>query len=452
MFCQLFTASQCKLFSFNPIQNQSRIIFQYRQVSSMVTSSQEDLENLSKQELIERVNKLHACVDTLTATLKSRESSPLDKNARRSREKRAIDFKSWKQRRIALKFLYLGWDYQGLQVQRDTSETIEDYLISALEKLKLIRDRKEANLTKCGRTDKGVSAFSQMVALNVRTPFEDGIGVFEPKDYEKGDHHTYPMDYCVMLNRVLPPTIRCLAWSPVRTDFTARFDCKSRTYRYFIPADKLDITSMRTASHYLVGTHDFANLCKLNKTKPEASLVRTVFSVSLYPLLKETNQNDSQQIFVFEICASGFLWHQIRCIATILFFVGQGKECPNIMEKLLNTKDFGKPQYTLASEIPLVLYDCHYNSEEFQWNYDEKSLTKSINALQSIGTKYHVKSQMIKSFIDSLVHKHKLEPPVNNLWLVEEKRKKYKPLLERPICKSSGDFDQNCSSDSEPMT
>lgn len=401
--------------------------------------------------MIEKVIKLQACVDTLTTTLKKRETSPFNQNKRKLRKEKTVDFKSWKQRRIAIKFLYLGWDYQGFQVQRDTSETIEDYLISGLEKLKLIRDRREANFTKCGRTDKGVSAFSQIVALNVRTPLEDGIGVFEPPDYEKGDHHTFPMDYCVMLNRVIPPTIRCLAWSPVRNDFTARFDCKSRTYRYYIPADKLDITSMRTAGYHLVGTHDFTNLCKMNKTKPEASLVRTVFSVSLYPLLKEENQNDSQQIYVLEICASGFLWHQIRCITTVLFSVGQGKESPDVMKKLLDPKA-GKPQYALASEIPLVLYDCHYDSEEFQWVYNEKSLTKSIQSLQSIGTEYHVKSQMIKSFIDSLVHQHKLESPINNLWLVEERRRKYKPLLERPICKSTDKSDQICSSDSESMT
>ena len=39
------------------------------------------------------------------------------------------------------------------------------------------------------------------------------------------------MDYCTMLNRVLPPEIRALAWAPVTEEFSARFSCSDRTYR-----------------------------------------------------------------------------------------------------------------------------------------------------------------------------------------------------------------------------
>lgn len=39
------------------------------------------------------------------------------------------------------------------------------------------------------------------------------------------------MDYCGMLNRVLPPEIRALAWAPVSQGFSARFSCSDRTYR-----------------------------------------------------------------------------------------------------------------------------------------------------------------------------------------------------------------------------
>lgn len=40
------------------------------------------------------------------------------------------------------------------------------------------------------------------------------------------------MDYCGMLNRVLPADIRALAWAPVTEDFSARFSCSDRTYRH----------------------------------------------------------------------------------------------------------------------------------------------------------------------------------------------------------------------------
>lgn len=39
------------------------------------------------------------------------------------------------------------------------------------------------------------------------------------------------IDYCGILNRVLPPGVRALAWAPVTEGFSARFSCSDRTYR-----------------------------------------------------------------------------------------------------------------------------------------------------------------------------------------------------------------------------
>lgn len=36
------------------------------------------------------------------------------------------------------------------------------------------------------------------------------------------------------------------------------------------------------------------------------------------------------------IKAKAFLWHQIRCIMTILFLIGQNKEKPEIITELLD--------------------------------------------------------------------------------------------------------------------
>lgn len=35
-------------------------------------------------------------------------------------------------------------------------------------------------------------------------------------------------------------------------------------------------------------------------------------------------------MFVLSVGASGFLWHQIRCITSILFHVGVGLESPQV--------------------------------------------------------------------------------------------------------------------------
>jgi len=51
---------------------------------------------------------------------------------------------------------------QGFAVQEDTDKTIEAVLFDALLKTRLIESRATANYHRCGRTDKGVSAFSQV--------------------------------------------------------------------------------------------------------------------------------------------------------------------------------------------------------------------------------------------------------------------------------------------------
>jgi len=65
-------------------------------------------------------------------------------------------------RHVLLKFLYLGWDYQGYATQEDTANTIEHHLFSALVRCCLVETRQTSNYGRCGRTDKGVSSFSQV--------------------------------------------------------------------------------------------------------------------------------------------------------------------------------------------------------------------------------------------------------------------------------------------------
>jgi tRNA pseudouridine38/39 synthase len=61
--------------------------------------------------------------------------------------------------------MYLGWPYQGYAIQEDSSETIEHHLFEALITSCLIPNREVSNYHRCGRTDKGVSAFSQVNIL-----------------------------------------------------------------------------------------------------------------------------------------------------------------------------------------------------------------------------------------------------------------------------------------------
>ena len=66
------------------------------------------------------------------------------------------------------------------------------------------------------------------------------------------------------------------------------------------------------------------------------------------------------------IVGKAFLWHQIRCMMAILFAVGDGLEGPEIVPRLLDVERTPrKPQYEMASELPLVLFDCSFEDLHF---------------------------------------------------------------------------------------
>lgn len=65
-------------------------------------------------------------------------------------------------RKILLQVAYFGWDYRGFVVQEDSEQTIERHLFKALTKTCLIENREKAEYHRCGRTDKGVSAYGQV--------------------------------------------------------------------------------------------------------------------------------------------------------------------------------------------------------------------------------------------------------------------------------------------------
>ncbi len=64
----------------------------------------------------------------------------------------------------------------------------------------------------------------------------------------KGKASAEELPYVKILNRVLPQDIRILLWAPVETGFSARFDCRSRTYRYYFPRGDLDVDLMAEAA------------------------------------------------------------------------------------------------------------------------------------------------------------------------------------------------------------
>ncbi|KAL8940265.1 MAG: hypothetical protein Q9211_002363 [Gyalolechia sp. 1 TL-2023] len=376
---------------------------------------------------------------------------------------RQFDPSKYSTRFIALKFAYLGQRYNGLEYHANNTTpypTIEEELWKALNKAKLIfpspnPSLKEGELnwegceySKCGRTDKGVSAFGQVISIRVRSnrPLvaarSERAQEEEEEDPRKDEHDPAsdtksPFDpindeipYPQILNRLLPPEIRILSWCPFPPeDFSARFSCTERCYKYFFtqPAFAptvgaggllrtkesqgrqregwLDIQAMRKAARKFEGSHDFRNFCKVDPSKQLDMFVRIVNSSEIaevkagewlpteylglaqfqqqYPpqtqsaeyksMAEDFDKAASSQarsapsLYAFELKGSGFLWHQVRHMIAILFLIGQGLEKPSLVDDLLDIKKTPqKPVYDMADAAPLVLEDCKFGSR-LQW-------------------------------------------------------------------------------------
>lgn len=214
--------------------------------------------------------------------------------------------------------------------------------------------------------------------------------------------------YCENMNRVLPKHIRCVAWLPLSNpNYSARFDCRERTYRYFFPRSNLNIAQMQRAAHYLVGSHDFRNLCKMDVGNGVVTFDREIRQADIIPADGEYMTPTLYDMFYFRLTGKAFLWHQVRCIMAILLMVGQNNEKPEIIQELFDVeKNPCTPQYSLASDAPLNLFNVEYeefststvssiiantDGEKLQWIYDEVNLSRVIGVLQQHWTGFSVK-------------------------------------------------------------
>ncbi|KAM5473435.1 pseudouridine synthase deg1 [Microsporum audouinii] len=435
----------------------------------------------------EKNRKTTEQTERATVQSRPRERSTSSNPPRKSEKKRRkIDPSKYSTRHIALKFAYLGKRYNGLEhANGNFTEvpTIEEELWKALRKTRLIFPAHKdciddfavpsrpqsihwdgCQYSKCGRTDKGVSAFGQVIGIRVRSlkpaalslaaegkgerttgsaaaavsePGDENIlGSFDVSDKEEAkapvwDDIADELPYIQILNGALPEDIRVLAWCPhPPPDFDARFSCRQRRYRYFFtqpafcPAPGargivrapelkqdpslpklregwLDIEAMREAAQHFVGSHDFRNFCKVDTSKQITNFVRRILRADIElvdpqktPLgfvqmpgfeqfdnsPRNTGVSESvsdtspaaAKVYSFTVHGTAFLWHQIRHMVGILFLVGQGLEPPSIVPQLLDvTKNPRRPVYEMASDSPLVLWDCIFGEEEdeLDWVY-----------------------------------------------------------------------------------
>ncbi|XP_064543203.1 tRNA pseudouridine(38/39) synthase [Drosophila montana] len=464
--------------------------------------SREALDQLSKTELIDKIVQLEAYNFQLknllqkklnendknnceyTALLRRDDEEELkhkdterDTSGKKDKQ-RKFNWASAHTRHVLIKVMYFGWDYQGFACQEDSMDTIEAYLFRALIRTCLIESRATSNYHRCGRTDKEVSAFCQVISIDLRSKHAPDVQM-EPEALSS------EIDYCSLLNRVLPKNIQCMSWMPLRNPaYSARFDCISRTYRYYFPKGDLDIEAMRIACQSLVCHGDFRNFCKMDVHNGVTNYMRNLQGAAIKPCDStdlQMHSNSGYAMYYLEIQGNAFLWHQIRCIMAVLLLVGQKHEQPCIISKLLDVvSNPCKPQYTPAIGLPLNLFRCEFRthstrqinpstsstaaiddldddadlapskpeiventeSDLTDWVYSEENLQKLIENVQCEWTQFSVKCTMIRNVLvqleELLERNYKAQEIQAQAILLQDavKPRQYQPLLQRKRCES----------------
>jgi tRNA pseudouridine38/39 synthase len=287
--------------------------------------SREALAALSREQLVDLVLR-----GSSSATHEEEGAPPPSKKQRQQQPKRAFDMSKHAQRHVALRVAYIGTAYQGFAWQSEVGNvaltgTVEGMLIHALTKTCLITDRESCGISCGGRTDKGVSAVGQVVALRVRSNLLDGVGfVPAPASVSAEGASSGPptaaadgardeLDYVRILNRVLPSDVRVLSWRPTDADFSARFSATGRTYKYFFQRRQLDVERMRAAAQLLVGEHDLRNFCKIDPNV--TNFRRTIHSFDVAPVAAFAGgapPESPEAIWEFTVHGTAFLYHQVR--------------------------------------------------------------------------------------------------------------------------------------------
>jgi len=226
--------------------------------------------------------------------------------------------------RIVLGVQYIGTGWNGYQKQPERN-TVQDRLEMALEKFACT----PLATTCAGRTDTGVHAIEQVVHFDTDL-------VRPTQAWVRG------------VNTFLPDSI-VVRWAkevPLGEDgleFHARFSARSRTYHYVLynhPTPSallsnragwmfrpLDVERMIDAARHLIGTHDFSAF--------RASSCQAKTPVKDMHEVRIERHGD---IIVFTLRASAFLHHMVRNIVGSLVYVGLGRQEPDWMHKVLESR------------------------------------------------------------------------------------------------------------------
>lgn len=254
-------------------------------------------------------------------------------------------------RSLVLTIAYDGAAYAGFAKQKDERlVTIQ----GELEKALATYFRRPIDTVCAGRTDAGVHALGQVVSCVLEA--EEAAGTTADR-------------LIISLNALTPDDIVIRAVRFERPEFSARFDARSREYRYRIVTGpvpplflrgfawwrrgELDMEAMREGAAYLVGEHDFKSFCKAASAEGKTTM-RCVSEISIEP-----EEQMGESCLVVKVIGNAFLHSMVRTIVGTLVQVGAGHRDPAWVAEVLAARDRNAAGET-APACGLTFWKVHY--------------------------------------------------------------------------------------------
>ncbi|QCS41149.1 tRNA pseudouridine(38-40) synthase TruA [Natrinema versiforme] len=251
----------------------------------------------------------------------------------------------------AFRIAYDGTDYRGFQRQPDVA-TVEDAIFDSLRALDILEPDadKPAGYAAAGRTDAGVSALAQTIALEA----PDWLA---PR----------------ALNAELPADVRAWAAAEAPDGFHATHHASRREYTYHLYAPvadgapappAVDDDRFRAACEALSGTHDIHNLTPDDRN--------TERSLSL------AARRDGDYLVV-TASAGGFARELVRRLVSLARAVGTGESPLEKVDRVLEPEPLpGHEGVAPAPPEPLVLTEVDYPDLAFEIDDDAAASARAV--------------------------------------------------------------------------
>jgi len=271
--------------------------------------------------------------------------------------------------RFRLDLAYDGTDFVGWAKQ-PKHRTVAGELLKTFEKI-FGKSDDDFAMRVAGRTDAGVHAKHQVCHLDIPEDRLVRIGR-DPLNAKR-------------LNTLLPDDVIAHEFSPITSDFDARFSALGRHYRYTIADTQnkkdprlvryaleykrmLDVDVLNQAAAVLVGLHDFAAFCKPRKG---ASTIRN---------LKELHAvRHPDGLITIEIHADAFCHNMVRALVGSIVAVADSRITVADLERVLKTGSRGN-RFRVVAAKGLSLESVDYpNPTEYAKQADLTKVMRKID-------------------------------------------------------------------------